>query len=185
MSYKPNPQGKGLVPVLQTIEQHQFRLIVAPKKLDQVEMELFTSMFVLQSAIKFNPVVGKPYWLYCVNGLYRLLMVAPEEWTSPYQGSFIGECELQEDRTWTLTLSAEMAMNQQFMTMLEKRRKVILSTLDAVDHLEDGLPKYNSTFSFHAKVLAYSLSRSLKVSMKLSGINQLSYEQAKGLLSQD
>ena len=183
MPENPNPQGKGAVIVLNALNDHKFSCEVPPKQITQVEMELFTSMFVLQSDIKFNPVVRRSYWLYQHNDGYKLSLIAPEEWTRPYRGAFIGECVLQDDRTWTLALSSSMANDQSFLKMIEERRKRFMSSLDSAETLEEGLPEYDTTFSFYAKVLSYSLGRSLKHSMRLSGIHQLSYKQARGLLN--
>lgn len=185
MPDNPNPQGKGLVPVLQTLEQHRIMGLVPPKQIDQVEMELFTSLFVLQSDIRFNPVVGKTYWMYQTEGQYRMLMIAPLEWHRPYRGRYIGECVLQQDRTWTLGLSPAVTGDEEFMGLIEGIRRDFVQALEEADSVEAMLPRYDPTFSFYARVMAYTLGRSLDASMQLSGIKGLNYAQAKGLLGHD
>ena len=54
MPRNPNPQGKGLVPVLQGLQHQWQQPVLLPKQIDQIEMELFTSLFVLQSEFKFK-----------------------------------------------------------------------------------------------------------------------------------
>ena len=185
MVRNPNPQGKGLVPVLQGLQQHWVRTQVPPKQIDQISLELFTSMFVLQSEFRFNPVPGQDYWLYAVEASYRLLLVGPDEWTSPYPGRCIGRCELQQDRTWTLELAPEVAADSQLMATIEARREQLQQALEGADSLEDILPDYDDELGYYGKVMAFILGKSLRTSMQLSGINALSYEQAKGLLTQD
>lgn len=182
MPDNPNPQGKGLVPVLQSLEQHRVIELVPPKQIDQVEMELFTSLFVLQSDIRFNPVAGRSYWLYQVEGRYSLLLVAPHEWHRPYRGRFIGECVLQSDRTWTLQLSPAVAADSGFMQQIEQARAGFVESLEKAACVDDMLPRYEAELGFYARVLAYTLGRSLEASMGLSGIRGLSYAQAKGYL---
>lgn len=64
MPINPNPQGKGLVPVLQGIERHRLSDRLPPKQIDQIQIELFTSLFVLHRDFNFNPVPHQSYWLY-------------------------------------------------------------------------------------------------------------------------
>lgn len=184
MPINPNPQGKGLVPILQSIGHDYPTGHIPPKQIDQIEMELFTSLFVLQSHIRFHPVVNTSYWLYQTDGEYRLLLVAPDEWHgSGYRGRFIGKCVLQEDRTWTLELSPAMLEDQVFMDNLERQRAEFQASLEQAETLEDVLPVYESSLSFYARVMAFTLGKSLSISMGLSGINSLSYDEARGLLT--
>jgi hypothetical protein len=185
MPINPNPQGKGLVPVLQSLGRDYPAGRIPPKQIDQIEMELFTSLFVLQSDFRFHPVAGNSYWLYQDQGDYRLLMVGPDEWQrTAYRGRFIGECMLQQDRTWTLELSPEMAQDQVFMAQLEQQRRDFQCGLEQAHSLEEVLPVYEETLGFYGRILAFSLGKSLGISMTLSGINALSYGEARGLLTQ-
>lgn len=182
MQKNPNPQGKGLVPVLQGLQQHWARVQVAPKQLDQVSLELFTSLFVLQSEFRFNPVPDQDYYLYQVEAGYRLLMVGPDEWTRAYPGRYIGRCTLLVDRTWTLDLDAAVAADEVFMAGIEARRHALQERLETAETLEDALPTFEAELGYYGKALSFILGKSLRVSMQLSGIHALSYEQARGLL---
>jgi hypothetical protein len=181
----PNPQGKGLVPVLQGLQQHWDRMQVPPKQIDQISLELFTSLFVLQSQFKFTPVPGSQYWMYERDEEYRLMMVGPLEWNGALPGRCIGLCELQQDRTWTLALEPEVADDSRFMEEIEVRRRKLEALLEKAETVEDVLPACEAGLGFQSRVLAFILGRSLLVSMQLSGINALSYSEAKGLLSHE
>jgi len=182
MPKNSNPQGKGLVPVLQGLHQHRLRKQVPPKQIDQISLELFTSLFVLQSEVRFNPVPDTEYWMYAVADTYRLLLVGPDEWHTPYPGRYIGRCVLQEDRTWTLDLDAAVAADTVFMEAIEQRREQMQQMLENAASLEDAMPVFEAELGYYGKVLAFILGKSLLSSMQLSGIQALSYQEAKGLL---
>lgn len=183
MQKNPNPQGKGLVPVLQGLQQHWARAHIAPKQIDQIALELFTSLFVLQSEFRFNPVAGQDYYLYQGSSGYRLLLVGPDEWSGARPGRYIGHCLLLEDRTWTLALAPEVAADEQFMAGIEARRLALQERLEAAPTLEDALPGFAAELGYYGKALTYILNRSLQLSMQLSGIHTLSYDEARGLLT--
>ena len=187
MPINPNPQGKGLVPVLQSLGQDRPSRPLPPKHIEQVEMELFTSLFVLQGKMRFHPVVGRSYWLYQYGEHeYRLLMVAPEEWQQSFcSGRYIGECVLQDDRTWTLELAETIQKDAVFMRRLENQRRDFQSRLQKAERLEDVLPVYEEDLGFHARILAFTLGRSLAISMDMAGIKSLTYAQARGLLEHE
>ncbi|MDT8397710.1 MAG: DUF2452 domain-containing protein [Pseudomonadales bacterium] len=183
MPVNPNPQGKGLVPVLQGLDSHRLSRLLPAKPIDQIQRELFTSLFVLQSDIRFNPVPGRSYWLYQCEGRFRLLLVGPTEWSSGFRGRFIGECILQSDRTWTLMLDAFMAQDQAFMQQIDRERNRLQQSLEAADAVEDILPVYEAGLTFYARILAFTLGKSLRASMASAGIEGLSYSAARGLLT--
>ncbi len=183
MPRNPNPQGKGLVPVLLGLQQHWQQPVLLPKQIDQIEMELFTALFVLQSEFKFSPVPDKSYWMYEAENGYRLLLVAPHEWHTPYPGRFIGECILQQDRTWTLVLAPELAADAAFMQRVDALRGKLHSALEKAEKVEDILPGFEDALGYYGRVTAFILGKSLLTSMQLSGIKGLDYKAAKGLLT--
>ena len=185
MRQSPNPQGKGLVPVLQGLQDHWSQLEVPPKHIDQISLELFTSLFVLQSEFRFNPVPHTPYWMYENEGKYRLMLVAPEEWCGRLPGRCIGLCELQNDRTWTLQLQEVVSADQAFMARIEQQRKELEAALENAETLDDAMPSHEPSFGYYGRGLAFILGRSLRHSMQLSGINALAYQEARGLLTHE
>lgn len=185
MGKSPNPQGKGQVPVLAAMEQSRAAARgAAPKHIDRISGELFTSLFVLQSEFGFQPVVGKPYFLYRKEGRFRLSPLSPEDWGDErISGRFIGECELHDDLTWSLALDQAVANDERFMAWLEEQRRVMDSELAAAENLEEAMPGYSRRYRFHQRILTYGLSRSLRASMHQSGIAELTYDEARGLLA--
>jgi hypothetical protein len=183
MNRNPNPQGKGLVPVLQGLQQHWARVRVPAKHIDQVSLELFTSLFVLQSEFKFNPVAGQDYWLYRRGKAWMLSLISPDEWGQNRPGRYIGRCELQQDRTWTLDLDPDIAADGAFMSEVEQRRRQLQEKIETAAALQDILPDYDDRAGYYSKVLAFILGKSLRSSMQLAGIAALDYKAAKGLIT--
>ena len=184
MQKNPNPQGKGMVPVLESLARVRPCIRVPPKHLDQISNELFTSLFVLHSHFQFRPVVGRTYWLYRQRDSFKLSMVAPEEWQGTSFGKFIGECRLHEDITWTLVLDPYAAEDENLQSMIASRRQEFEVALQKASTVDDLLPVYVSSLPFYQRVFAAGLAGSLKQSMLLSGIQGLSYREASKLLPQ-
>lgn len=176
-----NPQGKGLVPVMDSLAASRASLPVPPKPLEQMASELFTSLFVLNSRFQFKPVVGKPYWLYRRNNAFHLSMIAPQEWGGRGYGQYIGECVLQQDVTWSLELDAGAARDAALMTFIEARRREFERALQEADAIDRVLPFYMESLPFYQRVFASALASSLQASMRKSGMLGLGYEEARGL----
>lgn len=182
-SNRPNPQGKGLVPVMDSLAESRTLISVPPKHIDQISSELFTSLFVLHSKFQFKPVVGKSYWLYRRENTFHLSMIAPQEWGGSGFGQYVGECMLQKDITWTLELGTQAANDQGLLALIESRRNEFDQALNFADAVDDVLPVYLASLPFYQRVFASALANSLKVSMYKSGIQGLNYNQATGLLT--
>jgi hypothetical protein len=178
-SKSPNPQGKGLVPVLESLMQTRKNLAAPAKDILQIANELFTSLFVLNSQIKFKPVVGRTYWLYRKDGIYGLSLIAPEQWSPSQYGQFIGASELQPDLTWTLELSGQCRGDLVLMAEITQQRERFDQKLNTAEHIDDLLPVYIATLPFYSRVLASALAHSLGQSMQKGGISGLSFDQAR------
>lgn len=178
----PNPQGKGLVAVLDSLQQAKKQLQVSAKNIQQISNELFTSLFVLNSRIRFKPTTRQTYWLYFKNNQYQLSLIAPEQWLPTKSGRFIGACELQADLTWTLQLSDDCANDQAFIREVARQRLQLEEQLQQAEKIEAVLPVYVETLPYYSRVLAAALAYSLKLSMQKSGMEGLSFQQAKQLL---
>jgi hypothetical protein len=109
MNRQPNPQGKGLTPVLDSLTRSRAQRALPAKRVDQISSELFTSLFVLHSDFSFKPVPGRRYCLYRKADRFRLSLIAPQEWGDARFGQYIGECVLQPDLTWTLRFDERAA----------------------------------------------------------------------------
>ena len=181
----PNPQGKGLVPVLAALNDAGRTIVVPPKQVQQVSSELFTSLFVLESQFGFKPVVGRNYWLYRREGVFVLSLLAPEQWSALVYGQYIGACELHTDLTWTLTLSEAALADQLLMSGIAKQRDEFEQALQSAERVDDLLPTFKAELPFYQRVFASALASSLGASMQASGIRGLSYDDALGLLEAD
>ena len=186
MPENPNPQGKGLRPVMAFLEESRAPALMAqPKQIKQISLELFTSLFVLESDFKFKPVRGSTYWLYQKNGRFWLSPISPDEWDERVYGRYIGECELHEDMTWSLEMCEEAAGDQELMASLEQRWEAFEEAMEASETVEDALPRYQGQMPFYQRAYAFALAHSLRASMQGSGIQALSYRQAQAQLPDD
>ncbi len=186
MSRKPNPEGKGQVPVLAALAASRAAAAVAPPKhIERVSTELFTSLFVLESDFNFKPVPGRSYWLYRKRERFWLSLIPPHEWGEGVYGRFIGECRLQPDMTWTLELAEEVAADDAFMQFLADKREAFEHRLEEAETVDDVLPVHESQMPFYQRAFAFALSHSLGASMDQSGIRGLSYNEARGLLADE
>lgn len=179
----PNPQGKGLAPALDNLLLTRNNLPVPAKNIRQIANELFTSLFVLNSQIKFKPVTGQTYWLYRKDKGYRLSLIAPEQWSPAKYGHFIGSCELQPDLTWTLNLADQCLDDQELAAEIARQRERFERRLEQAERIDDLLPVYVETLPFYARVLASALAYSLRQSMLKGGVSGLSFRQAQRLAS--
>lgn len=183
---KPNPDGKGSSTVLATLDEARSgSRRAAPKQIDQVTTELFTSLFVLESEFHFKPVVGKTYYLYRQPTRFWLAITPPAMLGEDVGGRFIGTCVLQADMTWTLELAEAVAADEDFMAWLAARRAAFERRLGEADTVDDLLPTYESRLSFYRRASAFGVAHSLSRSMSASGISGLSYDEARGLLTDD
>ena len=181
----PNPQGKGLSPILDGLNGARARITLPPKQLEQVCSELFTSLFVLKARFDFRPVAGQSYWLYFTDKQYKLFSTAPYEWASGQPGIFIGECILREDVTWTIKLDEAILEEEWFVGYVQAEQQKVRDALFDADQLQQAMPVYLEELPYYSRLLAYGAGTSLKESMNKAGIDVLNYEQANALLTDD
>ncbi len=182
MSINPNPQGKGLTPVLDSLTDSRAMVPVPAKDIQQISNELFTSLFVLHSSFGFRPVIGKHYYLYKQASLFRLSLISPDEWGGDSFGQYVGQCMLQKDVTWTLNIDEAAARDPILMGLIRQQKKVMEQLLESRQLIDEALPFYVASLPFYQRALASGLAASLRTSMIKSGIQGLSYRQAAKLL---
>ena len=141
----PNPQGKGLVPVLAALGNASSAVCIVPKTIEQISADLFTSMFVLESRFQFKPIRGRQYWLYRYGERFQLSPVFPEQWSTPTFDQVIGCCELQDDLVWTLELSTDAAQDPLMLEYIRIRRERFEQSLQTSSSMEAALPVYVAT----------------------------------------
>ena len=183
MKKNPNPQGKGLVPVLQSLAESRALISSTPKQINQISSELFTSLFILHSQFQFKPVVGKRYWLYQRDKQFQLSLISPREWGNDTFGFYVGECILQPDITWSLSLDDSAARNKTLMNYIKNKKIEFEQAMRSAESIDSSLPFYIGELPFYQRVFATALANSLKQSMVLSGIQGLSFAQAQKCLS--
>ncbi len=182
MTRKPNPQGKGVSPLLAVIEQQGGALRVSePKDARRVAIELFTAVFILESEFDFQPTIGRPHWLYRKDGRFRLRLTPPDSWHPAIAGDYIGECWLHEDMSWSLQLDARAEADAALQQTLRDGRRRFELELGRAETLRSALPHHRDDLGFYRRVYAYALSRSLELSMQHTGIGSLPYDEARAL----
>ncbi len=183
MSINPNPQGKGLVPLLGALSEATSRAELSPKSARQISVELFTSLFVLQSRFQFKPVIGRSYWLYWKNNEFRLSLISPSEGGESFLGLAVGESVLQPDITWSLDLTDAARADAELMAYIHQQRESFEKGLAQAKSIDQALPYYRERLPFYQRVFAAGLSQSLLQSARNKGIAGLNYEAALKLLS--
>lgn len=186
MSKNPNPQGKGVVPVLADLARHRGQWLAAPAKaVEQVSAELFTSLFVLGSEFRFRPVPGRDYFLYRKPEKFWLSLLGPSHWSDDVAGGYVGRCVLQPDMTWTLALSADAAEDQDFIRQLDEARAEFDERLDRCPSVEAALPEFERERGYYKRVLSFALGHSLGGSLSRAGLTGLTFQQARAALGSD
>ena len=96
-----NPQGKGVVMVLQQMAAAA-PAEIRPKSADEALLDYWCSSLVLSAAFKFRVAPDNTYFLYRVGLDWQLSLIAPDEWGARIPGDFVAECQLSPDMTWQL-----------------------------------------------------------------------------------
>ncbi|MEM8564769.1 MAG: DUF2452 domain-containing protein [Pseudomonadota bacterium] len=165
-----NPQGKGLVPVLNDWQRMQ-PATIRHRSARQVLRDYFVGLLVVSAECPFQPRREVDYFLYRVADSWRLSLLSPEDWSARQPGPFLGQCRLLEDMTWSLTPAADLAEQPDLIAALDAFQQGFIQWLDAEGTLEDNLPFYVQELPYYRRLAAAALARSLKVSMAKSGLD--------------
>jgi hypothetical protein len=176
----PNPQGKGLVPVL--AHWHALRpRAAAAKGPAELLLDLFASTLVLSARCHLRPVVGQRYYLYCDldrdldralerdDTGWRLSLISPAEWGERAPGHCLGPCWLREDMTWYLDAEAALAADARLRGRVAALVQDFLERLDVDGPLEVQLPGYHRELPYYRRLLAAGLGASLRQSLAAAG----------------
>ena len=161
---KPNPQGKGCVPVLQDWAVLRPQL-PCPKAPADILRDYCLSALVLAAKFRFRPVPGKPYYLYCSDQDWTLSLIDPGEWGRAMPGEFVAECRLQNDMTWRLRFG-EMDSGSRVLQRLQRFIEGFSDALRDQQALAEGLPFYVSSLPYFQRMLATGLAVSLQHSIE-------------------
>ncbi len=169
MQSNPNPQGKGLTPVLEEWRGAQPARITA-KPPQQVLADYFTTLLVLSAEFSFKPAPGVDYFLYLRQGGWVLSLISPAEWRAGAPGPCLGRCELQLDMTWTLEPGENLAEVPELLDALAAFQEGFVDLLDGEAPLEESLPYYVAQLPYYRRLLAAGMAKSLASSMSLAGL---------------
>ena len=176
MPLNPNPQGKGLVPVMEHWDSHRPTNVVA-KAPRQLLGDYLVSLLILSASFGFKPVAERGYHLYLCDGQWQLSLIAPWEWPDTPTRLYAGECELRSDMTWQLTPAEDLQEFPELVAALEAFHAGFLELLDSDAPLEDDLPLYVARLPFYQRLLATGLSASLSRSTQVAKREGISAKQ--------
>ena len=179
MPLNPNPQGKGLVPVLEHWESHR-PTDVAAKPPRQLLGDYLVSLLILSASFGFKPVAERGYHLYLCDGQWQLSLIAPWEWPNVATRLYAGECQLRTDMTWQLTPSENLQDYPELVAALEAFQAGFVELLSSDAPLEDDLPLYVARLPFYQRLLATGLSASLRRSTQAAKREGISARQWLG-----
>jgi hypothetical protein len=164
---KPNPQGKGVVPILRDWATMQTGTLCAKSPADFLRDYCISSM-VLSATFRFKPVVDKTYFLYATEQGLSLSMIAPHEWEQYDPEHFLANCRLRTDMTWAMDIPKPVERSY----ALIKARSYIrnfMTTLAEQNSICENLPFYIAELPYYQRMLATSLSSSLQRSLPNTG----------------
>lgn len=168
-----NPQGKGLVPVLEhwhSAQPAQIRAKAAPELL----ADFCVSSLVLSADFAFRPVVGQQYYLYWSGERWMLSLIAPDEWGERVPGEFAGRCELRTDMTWQLSPPSTLEDGGEVVVALARFFNAFTESLGQSESIDEALPGYVAHLPYYQRMLATGLTASMTRSARAAGIAQRS-----------
>ncbi len=160
---QPNPQGKGLVPMLADWDSVQ-PVAAANRSASEFLRAYCLSSLVLAADFRFKPVIGQSYYLYATATGWNLSLIAPDEWRNSRADQLLGTCRLQADMTWRV----EMAQFDEGSAVASSARDFVrgfVETLTAQDDIAAYLPVYASELPYYQRMLATAMSKSLRHAM--------------------
>lgn len=176
---KANPQGKGLVPVVNHWQTFQ-PATIEKKSTRQLFVEYFTSLLILSADFRFKPVQGAIYYLYLNKKHWMLSLIEPERWNYEQRGEYFGSCQLQEDMTWSINRGDEDSSYGDIDEALNDFYHQMVSHLDSEKPLIEILPFYLDALPYYRRMAATGLARSMRHSF---GEHALLQKPSKNLLS--
>jgi hypothetical protein len=164
-----NPQGKGLVPILEDWQGAQ-PSVVRRRTPREVMRDYMVSSLVVAAEIRFKPRPGVDYFLYLADRQWRLSLISPDEWGGRQPGLCLGSCVLQTDMTWHLQPAAGVGECPELVEGLEVFQSGFFAWLDRDGALEDHLPFHVRQLPYYRRLLAAGMAASLKHSLERSGL---------------
>lgn len=163
----PNPQGKGVVPLLRDWQSVQ-PVLCGEKGASEFLRDYCVSSLVLGAQFRFKPVVGVAYFLYSAGQEWMLSLVGPDEWGQRLPGEYLAQCRLRPDMTWEM----EAASLDAHSPALERAQLFIrgfVESLSTQESIAEHLPFYVRELPYYQRLLATALSASLQCSLPRTG----------------
>ena len=158
----PNPQGKGLVPIMDELACRRLVATEPPTAAENSLVRTYAlSRLILCAEFHFKPVCHTDYYLYEKNHSLKLSMISPKQWGDTKFGNYIGLCQLKEDMTWTLAGGNDGSSISALKNALDQLQDNLLSDFATSDNLLKHLPFYDSRLPFHRRVLANGLAKNI------------------------
>lgn len=158
MKKNPNPQGKGLVPVLR--DWSATRPAGSTRKnAGQFLRDYCISSLVLAARFKFRPVVGNTYYLYAGDTQWTLSLIGPGEWHHDTPGDFLAPCRLRPDMTWELDATGSRDVSA--VASLQRFVEGFVHTIQGQESIGSELPFYVGHLPYYQRMLATGLASSL------------------------
>lgn len=182
----PNPQGKGLVPVLR--DWATMRPVgSSPKDAAAFLRDYCISSLVLAARFRFKPVPGKDYFLYARTDDWMLSLIGPDEWGQRDPGAFLGRCRLRADMTWVLERAADEELDAVAAERAQAFVEGFVDTLSGQASVGEHLPYYVSTLPYYQRMLATALATSLQQSLpgSAAGMDRLLANAREWVLGDD
>ena len=163
-----NPQGKGVVPLLDSWHALQ-PVAPRPRANRDLLLDYLVGLLVLSARFSFKPVTGQSYFLYWRKDEWILSLISPTEWGERCPGVPVGEAVLREDRSWQLQPHENVHEHAALVAALEAFQVDFIKLIDTNQPLEQGLPYYVASLPWYPRLLALALSKSLSLSLAQMG----------------
>ena len=156
----PNPQGKGLVPVLRDWAMLRPQ-VQGHKDVSAFLRDYCLSSLVLAAEFRFKPVPGQAYFLYACDEGWKLSLIGPDEWGERSIGDCLGRCELRTDMTWDVLPAESLHDDSKALAQAQEFVRGFVQALQAQESIADHLPYYVESLPYYQRMLATALSSSL------------------------
>ncbi|AWL10532.1 hypothetical protein HMF8227_00019 [Saliniradius amylolyticus] len=164
----PNPQGKGLTPVVQQ-RQELLASAIPDKSASQILTDYAISLLVLSARFQFKPSPGQTYTLYLKQYNLGLSLIEPEAWPES-MGKPIARCQLNNDMTWHIGGTLFDPKDKSVVRILDSFLKGFEERLSASQSLEQGLPYFAGHLPFYPRLFANVMAKSLEQSLQQSNL---------------
>jgi hypothetical protein len=165
-----NPQGKGLVPVLQSLAALQ-QLPTHDRSSRQWLLDYLAGALIVSAKFSFKPLINRTYHLYWCEDEWTLSMISPREWGDRLQTSPVAACVLRDDYSWQLSPHESVAQNHELMAALDTFQAGFLAFIDTTTPLVDNLPFHQADLPWYPRLVALGLAKTLQASLAHAGMS--------------